>query len=165
MIDAKNLRIDAWDIRPWLVETRRTLHRRPELGLEEERTADFIEARLEEMGVERERRQWRARIYANVVMDCCLSNRGREPNGDEPRRQRLEEKEVGRGTQIGFEVTTFGQQRPSAQITPVVMPTPQANRDSGTWNRCPSHGGFYVGNHRTIVVISQKDLLECMRTL
>ncbi len=56
MIDAKNLRIDAWDIRPWLVETRRTLHRRPELGLEEERTADFIEARLEEMGVERERR-------------------------------------------------------------------------------------------------------------
>jgi len=56
MIDAKNLRIDAWDIRPWLVETRRTLHRRPELGLEEERTADFIETRLEEMGVERERR-------------------------------------------------------------------------------------------------------------
>ncbi len=56
MIDAKNLRIDAWDIRPWLVETRRTLHRHPELGLEERRTADFIEARLEEMGVERVRR-------------------------------------------------------------------------------------------------------------
>ncbi|HOZ71526.1 MAG TPA: M20 family metallopeptidase [Spirochaetales bacterium] len=56
MTDAKKLRIDAWDIRPWLVEIRRALHRHPELGLEEHRTADFIEARLEEMGVERERR-------------------------------------------------------------------------------------------------------------
>ena len=55
MIPAENLRIDAWDIRPWLVEIRRSIHRHPELGLEEERTADFIGAKLEEMGVEYQR--------------------------------------------------------------------------------------------------------------
>jgi len=55
VIEPKKLRIDAWDIRPWLVEIRRTLHRHPELGRAETRTADFIESKLDEMGVERVR--------------------------------------------------------------------------------------------------------------
>ncbi len=55
MIAAPKLRIDAWDMRPWLVEIRRSIHRYPELGLEETRTADFIEARLTELGIEHER--------------------------------------------------------------------------------------------------------------
>jgi len=55
MIPSENLRIDAWDIRPWLVEIRRSIHRHPELGLEETRTADFIGSKLDEMGVEYQR--------------------------------------------------------------------------------------------------------------
>ncbi|MBN2875865.1 MAG: amidohydrolase [Spirochaetales bacterium] len=56
MIVSENLRADAWDYRPWLVETRRTIHRHPELGLEEHRTATFVEDKLVEMGIEKERR-------------------------------------------------------------------------------------------------------------
>ncbi len=52
MVAPEKLRIDAWDIRPWLVEIRRTLHRHPELGYAETRTADLICSRLAEMGVE-----------------------------------------------------------------------------------------------------------------
>lgn len=52
MMNGANLRMQAWDMRRWLVETRRTLHRHPEPGLEERRTATFIESRLTEMGVE-----------------------------------------------------------------------------------------------------------------
>jgi len=52
IVAAEKLRIDAWDIRPWLVEIRRSIHRHPELGLEEQHTATFIEQKLDEMGVE-----------------------------------------------------------------------------------------------------------------
>lgn len=52
METAPKIRIDAWDIRPWLVKTRRTLHRKPELGNKEFQTADFIESLLGEMDVE-----------------------------------------------------------------------------------------------------------------
>ncbi|HUW71485.1 MAG TPA: M20 family metallopeptidase [bacterium] len=55
MINAADLRIDANFMRPWLVSTRRTIHMNPELGLEEFKTAAFIEARLDEMGIEHRR--------------------------------------------------------------------------------------------------------------
>lgn len=51
MISADELRNDAQDMRPWLVETRRTIHMHPELGLEETVTAGFIETRLAGMGI------------------------------------------------------------------------------------------------------------------
>lgn len=43
-------------LKPWMVEIRRDLHRHPELGLEETRTAAAIEAHLDELGVAHERR-------------------------------------------------------------------------------------------------------------
>ena len=50
------LRREADVIRDDLVRIRRTIHQRPELGLEEHGTADFIEAELEKLGItERER--------------------------------------------------------------------------------------------------------------
>jgi len=55
-MDMDKLLESATAIRPWLVATRRELHRRPELGLEEHETAAAIEARLDELGVPHERR-------------------------------------------------------------------------------------------------------------
>ncbi|MBL8966946.1 MAG: amidohydrolase [Spirochaetaceae bacterium] len=43
-------------IEPWIVGIRRGLHMKPELGLEEKETADEIEARLAELGIESTRR-------------------------------------------------------------------------------------------------------------
>ena len=42
----------AREILPWMVEIRRDLHRHPELGLEEHRTAKQVQARLDELGIE-----------------------------------------------------------------------------------------------------------------
>ncbi|MEM7349999.1 MAG: M20 family metallopeptidase [Acidobacteriota bacterium] len=42
----------AREILPWLVEIRRDLHRHPELGLEEHRTAARVQALLDEMDIE-----------------------------------------------------------------------------------------------------------------
>lgn len=47
---------EARDLGPWLVETRRHFHRHPELGLEERETASYIEARLDDLGIEHARR-------------------------------------------------------------------------------------------------------------
>jgi amidohydrolase len=62
-LKAKEIRMElegllesAAALRPWLVEIRRELHMRPELGLEEYGTAAAIEARLDEIGVAHERR-------------------------------------------------------------------------------------------------------------
>lgn len=55
MIEIDAIKEDALKLRPWLVETRRTIHRYPEPGREEHRTADFIETRLKELGVELKR--------------------------------------------------------------------------------------------------------------
>jgi len=55
MIEAKKLRDDARALRPWLVELRRTIHRHPELGLEETVTADLIERTLDGLGIEHSR--------------------------------------------------------------------------------------------------------------
>ncbi len=56
MIEAEKLRADARDLSPWLVELRRTIHRHPELGLEETATADLIERTLDGLGIEHGRR-------------------------------------------------------------------------------------------------------------
>jgi amidohydrolase len=45
----------AQDLKPWIVDLRRCLHRNPELGLQEFETADAIEGWLQELGIERER--------------------------------------------------------------------------------------------------------------
>ncbi len=42
----------AREILPWLIEIRRDLHRHPELGLEEHRTARRVQAILDELGIE-----------------------------------------------------------------------------------------------------------------
>ncbi len=55
-MDRKSILGKAKALRPWLVETRRKIHMTPELGLEEHETAAFIEARLEELGLEHERK-------------------------------------------------------------------------------------------------------------
>jgi amidohydrolase len=39
-------------ILPWMIEIRRDLHRHPELGLEEHRTASRVQERLDELGIE-----------------------------------------------------------------------------------------------------------------
>ncbi len=56
MIDEMRKRIlaEARGILPWMIEIRRDLHQHPELGLEEYRTADRIQALLGEMGIEYE---------------------------------------------------------------------------------------------------------------
>ncbi len=46
----------AREMKPWLVEVRRRLHRNPELGLEERETADTIQGWLQELGIESWRR-------------------------------------------------------------------------------------------------------------
>lgn len=55
-MDMDKLLESAKAIRPWLVATRRELHRRPELGLEEHETAAAIEDRLDKIGMLHERR-------------------------------------------------------------------------------------------------------------
>lgn len=50
--DAAALLAAAQEILPWMVEIRRDLHRHPELGLEEHRTASRIQAWLDELGIE-----------------------------------------------------------------------------------------------------------------
>jgi amidohydrolase len=52
VIDFDAIKTEAQALRPWLVDLRRTFHRHPELGREENFTADYIGARLEELGVE-----------------------------------------------------------------------------------------------------------------
>ncbi len=42
----------AREILPWMVEIRRDLHRHPELGLEEHRTAEQVQAILDQLGIE-----------------------------------------------------------------------------------------------------------------
>jgi amidohydrolase len=42
----------AREIQPWLTEVRRTLHRHPELGLEEHRTSRFVRDWLDQLGIE-----------------------------------------------------------------------------------------------------------------
>lgn len=42
----------AREILPWMIEIRRDLHRHPELGLEEHRTARRVQALLDELGIE-----------------------------------------------------------------------------------------------------------------
>lgn len=42
----------AREILPWMTEIRRDLHRHPELGLEEHRTAKRVQERLDELGIE-----------------------------------------------------------------------------------------------------------------
>ncbi len=42
----------AREILPWMVEIRRDLHRHPELGLEEHRTAQRVQAILDQLGIE-----------------------------------------------------------------------------------------------------------------
>jgi amidohydrolase len=54
-MDKEEILAAARAMRPWLVETRRTLHARPELGRREEKTADYIQSRLDELGVENSR--------------------------------------------------------------------------------------------------------------
>jgi amidohydrolase len=54
MTDAEIL-AGAEALQPWLVETRRHIHRRPELGREEFETAAYIESRLDELGLEHRR--------------------------------------------------------------------------------------------------------------
>ena len=49
---ASELLAQARGILPWMVEIRRNLHRHPELGLEEHRTAAQVAERLREIGVE-----------------------------------------------------------------------------------------------------------------
>ncbi|HEX4954940.1 MAG TPA: M20 family metallopeptidase [Thermoanaerobaculia bacterium] len=49
---AGEVRAAAEAILPWMVEIRRDLHRHPELGLEEHRTARQVQARLDELGIE-----------------------------------------------------------------------------------------------------------------
>lgn len=55
-MDNKEILEAARAMRPWLVETRRRIHMNPELGLEERETADFIQSRLAELGVESARK-------------------------------------------------------------------------------------------------------------
>ena len=55
-MDNKEIFEAARAMRPWLVETRRRIHMNPELGLEERETADFIQSRLAELGVESSRK-------------------------------------------------------------------------------------------------------------
>lgn len=50
--EAAALLAAAREILPWMVEIRRDLHRHPELGLEEHRTASRIQAWLDELGIE-----------------------------------------------------------------------------------------------------------------
>lgn len=50
--DAAALLAAAQEILPWMVEIRRDLHRHPELGLEEHRTASRIQAWLDDLGIE-----------------------------------------------------------------------------------------------------------------
>lgn len=45
----------ARSIAPWIVEVRRHIHRNPELGRAEFETADYIEGKLEELGIEHRR--------------------------------------------------------------------------------------------------------------
>jgi amidohydrolase len=42
----------AREILPWMIEIRRDLHRHPELGLEEHRTASRVQERLDKLGIE-----------------------------------------------------------------------------------------------------------------
>jgi amidohydrolase len=55
-MDRSRLKAEAEAMGPWLVKTRRDLHAMPELGLEERRTADYIETALADLGIERTRR-------------------------------------------------------------------------------------------------------------
>lgn len=55
-MDRDALLAAATELKPWLVELRRTLHRCPELGLQEFETAATIEARLAELGIPYRRR-------------------------------------------------------------------------------------------------------------
>jgi len=52
VIHAEVIRTEAQSLRSWLVDLRRAIHRQPELGREEYLTADFIGARLDELGIE-----------------------------------------------------------------------------------------------------------------
>lgn len=49
---AREVRVAAEAILPWMVEIRRDLHQHPELGLEEHRTARQVQVRLNELGIE-----------------------------------------------------------------------------------------------------------------
>lgn len=52
MISAERLLTEARELKTWLVDVRRTLHRYPELGLDEHKTSEFIVTKLDELGIE-----------------------------------------------------------------------------------------------------------------
>jgi amidohydrolase len=51
-VNAAQILNSAREILPWMVEIRRDLHRHPELGLEEHRTAGRVQTILDELGIE-----------------------------------------------------------------------------------------------------------------
>lgn len=51
-LDGKEILIRAQDLRPFLVECRRWLHRHPELSFQEQKTRDYVVGRLQEMGLQ-----------------------------------------------------------------------------------------------------------------
>ena len=50
-LDTALLKQDAASIQPWLVETRRALHSKPELMYEEHETSEYIRGALDNMGI------------------------------------------------------------------------------------------------------------------
>lgn len=51
-VDLSRVRIDISSLQPQLVEWRRRLHQRPELGFKEKLTAEFVSQKLQEWGIE-----------------------------------------------------------------------------------------------------------------
>ena len=51
-LDVSVLKQDAAECQPWLVETRRALHSKPELMYEEYETSEYIREALDKMNIE-----------------------------------------------------------------------------------------------------------------
>ncbi|MBE9127771.1 M20 metallopeptidase family protein [Coleofasciculus sp. LEGE 07081] len=65
----EELRLDIQALQPQLVEWRRRLHERPELGFQEQLTAEFISQKLQEWGIEHQTGIAKTGIVATISSD------------------------------------------------------------------------------------------------
>jgi amidohydrolase len=65
-VDLSRIRLDIQALQPQLVEWRRKLHQRPELGFQEHLTAEFVAQKLQEWGIEHQRGIAKTGIVATI---------------------------------------------------------------------------------------------------
>ncbi|MCA1991694.1 MAG: amidohydrolase, partial [Coleofasciculus sp. S288] len=68
-VDLSQIRLGIRALQPQLVEWRRRLHQRPELGFKEQLTAQFIGQKLEEWGIAHQSGIAKTGIVATIASD------------------------------------------------------------------------------------------------